>query len=138
MPNGGRRACELRREEGEGGGGQRRGVSQMSRRIVGCAGEARGGRRRLEGGGYSAGAHCSALQSAQMAGMAIFYACGHGQRCLVVLGGSKEVGDGLGCPGWPLGEERGRRRGRNGQSKEIKWGFTHPIIELWVCHCYWG
>ena len=20
---------------------------------------------------------------------------------------------------------------------ERKWGFTHPIIELWVCHCYW-
>ena len=33
--------------------------------------------------------------------------CGHGQKCLVALGGSKEVGDGLGCPGWPVGEEWG-------------------------------
>ena len=91
--------------------------------LGGHEGEALGGRRRLEGGGYSAGAHCSALQSAQMAGMAIFYACGHDQRCLVALGGSKEVGDGLGCPGWPVEEERGRRRGREGLSREVNGGI---------------
>ena len=28
---------------------------------------------------------------------------GHGQRCLVALGRSKEWGRGIGCPGWPLG-----------------------------------
>ena len=23
-------------------------------------------------------------------------------------------------------------------SRERKWGFTPPIIELWICHCYWS
>ena len=77
-------------------------MSQTSSRIIGRAGEARGGRRRLEGGGYSAGAHCSALQSVQMAGMPFFWQSGHGQACLVALGRSKECGESLGCLGWPL------------------------------------
>ena len=59
--SGGRRVCEQGHQEGEGGGGQGCSVSQTSRRIVGCAGQARGGQRRLEGGGYSAGVHYSAL-----------------------------------------------------------------------------
>ena len=85
--SGGQRACEQGREEGEGGGGQRRGVTQTSRCIIGRAGEARGGRRRLEGGGYSAGAHYSTLQSAHMAGMAIFYVVWERPK---VSGGSRE------------------------------------------------
>ena len=40
--------------------------------LGGHEGEALGGRRRLEGGSYSAGAHCSALQSVQMAGIPFF------------------------------------------------------------------
>ena len=54
------------------------------------AGEARGGRRRLAGGGYSVGAHCCALQSARMAVQAIFYACGRALACPVAFGGAKE------------------------------------------------
>ena len=89
------------------------------------AGEARGGRRRLAGGGYSAGAHCSALQSVQMAGIAIFYATWARPKVSSSSRGSTEVGCGLGCPGESVGEERGRRRGRNGLSRERKRWF-HP------------
>ena len=72
--SGGRCLLARRRGEEERGGGRPRSVLRTPRRIGRRTGEARGGRRRLEGGGYSAGAHCSALQSAQMAGMAILYA----------------------------------------------------------------
>ena len=44
----------------------------------------------MAGGGYSAGAHCSALQSAHMAVQAIFYACGRALACSVAFGGAKE------------------------------------------------
>ena len=72
--SGGRCACERRQEEGEGGG-QGCSVSQTSRRIVGGAGEAQGGLRRLEGGGYSAGVHCSALWSMPIACQGMPLAC---------------------------------------------------------------
>ena len=72
---------------------------------MGRAGEARGGRRWLAGGVYSAGAHYSMLQSVQMAGMPFLWQSGHGQACLVALGGSKEEGRSIGCPGDPVGEE---------------------------------
>ena len=123
--SGGRCLLARRRGEEERGGGRPRSVLRTPRRIGRRAGEARGGRRRLEGGGYSAGAHCSALQSAQMAGMAFSMPCGRGQPCPVAQGWSKEVGRGIGCSGWPVGEERGRRRGRNGLSRERKRWF-HP------------
>ena len=29
------------------------------------------------------------------------------------------------------------RREGNVLSRERKWGFTPPIIELWISHCYW-
>ena len=38
------------------------------------------------------------------------------------------MGGGLGCPGEPVGEERGRRRGREGLSREVNGGilpFNH-------------
>ena len=61
------------------GGRRRRGKehcgSQTSRRIVGRAGEARGGRRRLEGDGYSVGVHCSALWSTPIACQGMPSAC---------------------------------------------------------------
>ena len=53
---------------------------------------------------------------------------GRVQRCLVALGGSKEVGCGLGWPGESVGEERGRRRGREGLSRGVNGGilpFNH-------------
>ena len=82
----GQRACERARwssqtamvrvragaGEREEEGGRPASVPRTSRHLVGRAGEARGGRRRLEGGVYCAGAHCSMLQSVQMAGMAFF------------------------------------------------------------------
>ena len=37
----------------------------------------------------------------------LFWQCGGGHYCLVVLGGRKEVWRGIGCPGEPVGEERG-------------------------------
>ena len=70
--SGSRRACEQGQQEGAGGGGQRLGVLRTLRSIGWHEGESRGGRRWLAGGGYSAGAHCSALQSVQMAGMPFF------------------------------------------------------------------
>ena len=63
----------------------------------------------MAGGGYSAVAHCSVLQSAQMAGMAIFYAAWAQPKVSGSSRGSKEWGRGIGCPGWPLGEEGGEK-----------------------------
>ena len=82
--------------------GQRHGVLRTLRSIGRREGESRGGRRCLAGGGYSAGAHYSVLQSAQMAGMAFFWQSGHDQACLVALGRSKECVENLGCLGWTL------------------------------------
>ena len=47
-------------------------MMQTLRHIVGRAGEARGGREWLAGGGYSAWPHCSMLWSVQMACHGIF------------------------------------------------------------------
>ena len=52
--------------------------------------DAQGCRMPLAWVSYSAGAHCSALQSAHMAVQAIFYACGRALACPVVFGGAKE------------------------------------------------
>ena len=51
---------------------------------------------------------------------------GRPQACLVGLGGSKERDLGLGCFGWPVGEERGRRRVEMGLSRIENWWF-HPL-----------
>ena len=82
--------------------------------LGGHEGKALGGRRRLEGGGYSAGAHCSALQSVQMAGMPFFWQSGHGQACLVALGRSKNVGKALDALGGHWSEEGGEEEGCKG------------------------
>ena len=103
--SGGRRACELGREEGEGGRGQSRGVLRTSRHLDWREGEARGGRALRIGGGYSAGAHCSVLQSAQMAGMAVSHALWARPPCPLALGGSKQRWRVVGCSGKLLEEE---------------------------------
>ena len=95
------------REEGEGGGGPGRGVLRTPRSIIGRAGEARGGRRRSEGGGYIAGVHCSTLWSTPIACQGKPLACRARPLCLGCLGRSKQRGEGLGCPGQPVGEGRG-------------------------------
>ena len=87
---------------------------RTSRSIGWREGESRGGRRWLAGGGYSAGAHCSALQSVQMAGMPFFWQSGHGQACLVALGGVKNVGIALDALGVHWSEEGGEEEGCKG------------------------
>ena len=94
-------------QEGEGGGGQRRGVLRTPRRIEWREGEARGGRGRLIGGGYSAGMHCSALWSTPIACQGMPLACWTRPPCLGGHVRSKQVCCGLGCPGYPMEEERG-------------------------------
>ena len=69
-------------------------MTQTSRRIAGRAGEARGGREWLAGGGYSAWTHCSALWSVQMACHGIFLGQVGAAKFVWLLEGVVEKGGG--------------------------------------------
>ena len=89
------------------------------------------GRPKVAGGGSQGAAtvpgHTVAPSRApKWFGMPFYKQRGRPQACLAGLGGSKEKDLGLGCFGWPVGEERGRRRVEMGLSRIENWWF-HPL-----------
>ena len=117
-----------RGEERVLGGGRQLAVSQTPRRPR----ETRwGGPRWPEAagrGGYSAGAYCSALQSAQMSGIAILKGQGHVHLC---PGASLDALEWSGAR-WGAAYSNERERGgvAMGKQREKEMGFTPKIIEL--------
>ena len=66
----------------------------------------------MAGGGWKGAATvrvCTVARSGarQLHAKACLWLVGRGHLCLGCLGTSKQRGEGLGCPGQPVGEERG-------------------------------
>ena len=108
----------------------------MGARGVACCGR-RGtssgvlGRPEVAGGGWQGAATVrertvARSRAPKWLGMPFSKQCGRRQVCLAGLGGSKEKDLGLGCFGWLVGEERGRRRVELGLSRIENWWF-HPL-----------
>ena len=110
------------------GGRRRRGPIACRVPDVEAPRLAQGGGPRWPGttdwGCYSAGMRCSALWSTPIACQGMSLSCRARPLHLGGSGRCKQRGLGLGCPGDPLGEERGRGIVGIGLSSIVKWGFT--------------